>query len=107
MHVAIDAAIFMLAHLVGHNACGIIDLRKSGRTRRSADVFPSRAAVAAARDAALFDADDDFIRHARIERDAARMGHVGARWKRPLVVIGQTRGTPTSSRNDRPPFSLT
>ena len=76
MHVAIDAAIFMLTHLVRHNACRIIDLRKSGRTRRSADIFPSRAAVAAARDAALFDTDDDFIRHARIERDAARMRHV-------------------------------
>src|SRR5512135_3077743 len=89
VHVAIDSALFMSAHLVGNDAGRIVDLWKSGRARRSADIFPSRAAVAAARHAALFDADDDFIRHARVERDGARMRHMRAWGKGPFVVIRQ------------------
>src|SRR6266508_6606663 len=90
MNVAIHASVFVLTHFIGHDAGWIIDLRKSRRTRRPANVFPGRAAVAAARHAALFDADDNFIRHPCIERDAASMRYMRTRWKRPLVIIGQS-----------------
>src|SRR5688500_2344384 len=89
VHVPIHAALFMLSHFIGHNPGGIVDLWKGSRTRRPADIFPSRAAIAAARYAALFDADDDFIGHAGIERNAPCVRHVSARWKSPLVIIRQ------------------
>src|SRR5687767_8898055 len=89
VHVAIDASLFMLAHLVGHDTSRIVDLRVSGRARRTADVFPTRAAVAAARYTSLFDANDDFVSHSPVKYDGTGMGYVGPRRKRPPVVVRQ------------------
>jgi hypothetical protein len=96
----------MFTHLVRNNTRGIVNLRKGRWTERATDVFPGRAAIAAARNAALFDAGDDLIGYARVEGDAANMGGVGRRRKGPLAVFRQLANA-DSSRNERPPFSLT
>src|SRR3990170_7006803 len=89
MHVAVNPALFMLTHLVRNNTRGIVNLRKGRWTGRAAHVFPGRAAIAAARNAPLFDACDDLVGNARVKGDAANMGGMGRRRKGPLAVFRQ------------------
>src|SRR5512145_1088447 len=89
VHVAVDAALFMLTHFVRHDPGGIVDLWKGSRTCRSANIFPGLAAVAATGDAALFDTNENFVRHARIQHNAPSMRHMRSGWKGPLAIIRQ------------------
>src|SRR5215470_6417778 len=63
VNVAVNPPVFVFAHLVGENAGGVVVLRIGSATGRTADVFPTFSSISAARHTALFDADQDFVRH--------------------------------------------
>src|SRR5947208_42442 len=65
--------------------------RSSLRTmaERAVEVLPGGAVVTAADDAALFDADEDLVRHPGVERDPAGVGDVGRNREAPALVVGQ------------------
>src|SRR5262245_23810751 len=90
VNVTVDPPIFMFAHLVGENASGVVILRICGGAGWAADVLPTFSSISAARHPTLFNADDDFIRHAGVQRDAANVSGVWRRRKGPLVVIRQS-----------------
>src|SRR5262245_14506858 len=90
VNVTVDPPIFMFAHLVGENAGGVVVLRISSGAGWAADILPTFSSISAARYPALFDADEDFVRHAGVHSDAANVRGVGWRRKSPLVVIRQS-----------------
>src|SRR5262245_21355107 len=90
VNVTVDPPIFMLAHLVGENAGGVVVLRICGCAGWAADILPTFSSISAARHAALFDADKDFVRHAGVQSDAANVGSVWWRRKSPLVIFRQS-----------------
>src|SRR5215831_4303942 len=90
VNVAVNPSVFVFAHLVGKNTGGVVVIRICGCAGWAADVLPTFSSISAARHPALFDADDDFIRHAGIQSDAADVGGVWWRGKGPLVVIRQS-----------------
>ena len=85
--VAVNPPVLMLAHLIRENACGIVVFRIGGGAAGTGDIFPTFAAISAAGDTAFFDADEDFIRDAGVEGDAANVGGMRRRRKRPFMVF--------------------
>src|SRR5262245_24242791 len=73
VNVTVDPPIFMLAHLVGENAGGVVVLRICGCAGWAADILPTFSSISAARYPALFDAYEDFVRHAGVQSDAANV----------------------------------
>src|SRR5262245_3188461 len=90
MNVAVNPSVFVFAHLVRKNAGGVVILRICGCAGWAADILPTFSSIPAARYPALFDADEDFVRHAGVQSDAANVR--GMRWRRksPLVIIRQS-----------------
>src|SRR5262247_1129525 len=90
VNVAVNPSVFVFAHLVGENAGGVVVLRISGRAGWAADILPTFSSISAARYPALFDADEDFVRHAGVQSDAANVSGV-RRWRKgPLVIFRQS-----------------
>src|SRR5262245_61917037 len=89
MNVAVNPSVFVFAHLVGKNAGRVVILRICGSAGWSADILPAFSSISAARDAALFDADKDFVRHPSVQGDAANVSGVRRWGKGPLVVFRQ------------------
>src|SRR5581483_48393 len=76
VYVAVDAARLDLARLVTRLPRQVLVRGEGRRARRPAAILPRRAAVAAARHAALLDAPRDVVAQPRVERDAAHVGGV-------------------------------
>src|SRR5215510_10404153 len=90
VNVAVNPPIFVFAHLVRKNAGGVVVFRICGGAGWAADILPTLSSISTARYPALFDADEDFVRHAGVQADAANVRGVRGRRKSPLVVIRQS-----------------
>src|SRR5262245_45236114 len=89
VNVTVNPPVFVFAHLVGENARRIIILGISCGAGWAADILPTFSSISAARHPALFDADEDFVRHAGVQGDAANVSGVWWWRKGPLVVFRQ------------------
>src|SRR5215468_8852064 len=90
VNIAVNPSVFVFAHLVRKNSGGVVILRICGGAGWPADILPTFTSISAVRHPALFDADEDFIWHTGVQRDAADVGSVWWRGKGPLVVIRQS-----------------
>jgi hypothetical protein len=73
VNVAVNPPVLMFAHLVGKNAGRVVVIRIGACAGWPADILPAFSSIPAARYPAFFDADENFIRDACVQGNAANI----------------------------------